>query len=420
VSGATHFCRLALCLVAWGMLSRAVAAESSPSGSPWSFTLKDGDRVILLGGTFIEREQSNGYLESALTSRFPGRKIEFRNLGWSGDNVFGEARAGFGTVDDGFAHLKQHVLATRPTVVVLNYGANESFEGQAGLANFRAGLDKLLAMLDETKAHLVFLGPPPQEDLGRPLPDPAAHNRDLKRYGAAVAAAAAGRGEPMVDLFELLGKKLDPPGRELLTDNGIHLSDYGYWRAAPVIERALGLPPRRWLIEIDAERGNVAARGTTVSGASISPREIRFQALDAVLPLAPPPVAAPTIDAVEPRIVRVFGLAAGGKYTLASGDEALVTGTAQQFAAGVRLPTTAEDARAEQLRQAIVDKNRLYFYRWRPQNETYLLGFRKHEQGNNAVEIPRFDPLVEQQEAAIRSLAVPVARPYRITHANAK
>ena len=44
---------------------------------------------------------------------------------------------------------------------------------------------------------------------------------------------------------------------------------------------------------------------------------------------------------------------------------------------------------AEKLRETIRKKNRLYFYRWRPQNETYLFGFRKKEQGQNSVEIPR-------------------------------
>jgi hypothetical protein len=45
----------------------------------------------------------------------------------------------------------------------------------------------------------------------------------------------------------------------------------------------------------------------------------------------------------------------------------------------------------------------LYFHRWRPQNETYLFGFRKHEQGKNGIEIPQFDPLVEAKEKAIRA-----------------
>jgi hypothetical protein len=68
----------------------------------------------------------------------------------------------------------------------------------------------------------------------------------------------------------------------------------------------------------------------------------------------------------------------------------------------------------ERLRQAIIAKNRLYFYRWRPQNETYLFGFRKHEQGNNAAEIPLFDPLVEEKEQEIARLKVPVKHVYEL------
>ena len=415
--GASIISRFVLCVVACASPAWASAADPSPASSPWRFTLRDGDRVVLLGGTFIEREQASGYLETALTARFPDQQIEFRNLGWSGDNVFGEARAEFGTVADGFAHLKEHVQAIRPTVIFVNYGANESFEGKAGLDAFLAGFDKLLAVLDETKAHLVFLGPTPHEDLGRPLPDPAAHNRDLKQYGSAVASLAARRGDPYVNLFELLGKKLDPPAGGPLTDNGIHLTDYGYWRAAAVIEQALGLPPRRWQVEIDAERGNVAARGTSISDANISSTEIRFQALDACLPLPPAPVGSLNVAVVMPSTLRIFGLASG-RYALSCGDDQLATGTAQQFAAGIRLPAACDAARSEQLRQAIVTKNRLYFYRWRPQNDTYLFGFRRHEQGQNAAEIPQFDPLVDEQEAKIHALAVPVARSFRITRVN--
>jgi lysophospholipase L1-like esterase len=55
----------------------------------------------------------------------------------------------------------------------------------------------------------------------------------------------------------------------------------------------------------------------------------------------------------------------------------------------------------EALRALVVEKNRLFFHRWRPANETYLFGFRKHEQGRNAAEMPMFDPLVEKAEKAI-------------------
>jgi glucose/arabinose dehydrogenase len=58
----------------------------------------------------------------------------------------------------------------------------------------------------------------------------------------------------------------------------------------------------------------------------------------------------------------------------------------------------------EVLRAAIRKKNELFFHRWRPANWTYLFGFRKYEQGQNAVEIPKFDPLIEEWEKRIAKL----------------
>ncbi len=51
----------------------------------------------------------------------------------------------------------------------------------------------------------------------------------------------------------------------------------------------------------------------------------------------------------------------------------------------------------------LLDKNELYFHRYRPQNETYLRGFRKHEQGQNAKEIAEFDALIAQSESRIQA-----------------
>ncbi|HEY7116203.1 MAG TPA: GDSL-type esterase/lipase family protein, partial [Tepidisphaeraceae bacterium] len=68
------------------------------------------------------------------------------------------------------------------------------------------------------------------------------------------------------------------------------------------------------------------------------------------------------------------------------------------------VPTHEWNDRDERIRRLTVEKNQLYFHRWRPQNQTYIFGFRKAEQGRNAVEIPQFDPLIAQQEAQINAL----------------
>jgi hypothetical protein len=93
---------------------------------------------------------------------------------------------------------------------------------------------------------------------------------------------------------------------------------------------------------------------------------------------------------------------------------AVANATEKELAAGLRLGTGPEFTQVEKLRGEIIEKNRLYFYRWRPQNETYLFGFRKHEQGQNAKEVPMFDPLVAAKEAAIAVVRVPVAHDYEI------
>jgi putative heme-binding domain-containing protein len=63
------------------------------------------------------------------------------------------------------------------------------------------------------------------------------------------------------------------------------------------------------------------------------------------------------------------------------------------------------DSAAEALRAAILRKNSLFFHRSRPANYTYIFGFRKREQGQNAVEIPKFDPLIDKAEADVIALS---------------
>lgn len=65
---------------------------------------------------------------------------------------------------------------------------------------------------------------------------------------------------------------------------------------------------------------------------------------------------------------------------------------------------------AEELRENIVAKNRLFFHQWRPANETYLFLFRKHEQGQNAKEIPMFDPLIAAEEKMVNELKLVVLK----------
>ena len=382
-----------------------------------SFQLLDGDRVVLIGGTMIERDQSTGYLEARLTLRHPDRSITFRNLGWSGDTVEGISRAGFGPPADGYKHLVDHVLALKPTVILLGYGANEAFEGAAGLPRFLQDLDKLLKAIEPTRARLVFLSPTRQEDLGPPLPDPTRHNAELVLYGAALKAEAEKRGTMFVDLFGLLpdGSRATP--RRPLTNNGLHFTPYGYWRAAEAVEKAL-VPPGR-ISEVGGSPGGLEPVSVSIgdfmtefSGLEEIPAGVRFRLLDEMLPTPPPPAD----DHNGSRQSRVFAFSGlkPGRHALKVDGKPVVSVDAEAWKKGVAITRGPEFDQSEALRSAIVAKNELYFHRWRPQNETYLFGFRKHEQGQNAREIPQFDPLVAAKEAEIARLRAPVPHVYEL------
>ena len=385
-----------------GLILFAAPAAAEP------FELKDGDRVVFVGATLIEREQRYGYWEAALTSRWPDRNVTFRNLGWSGDTVWGDARASFGTRADGFKALKDHVFALNPTVLILGYGGNEAFDGAAGLPAFVDGLNVLLDTVAPTKARMVLLAPLREEDLGRPLPDPAAHNKDLQLYADALRETAKKRGLTFADMNEFLG---NGPGAVPLTDDGMHLTGAGYWRAAFALEHALDLPDRRWSVTMDADAQGYSGQGLLHLKQFAAPR-LRFQATNAVLPPAAPADGAPRPTPFP--CVLTFKSLDQGRYTLTIDGTAVASATADEWRKGVTLDRGPDFDQAEQLRQAIVAKNRLYFYRWRPANETYLFGFRKHEQGQNAIEIPKFDPLVVEKEQEIAKLRVPTAHTYEL------
>lgn len=307
----------------------AVAASLSAAEA---FDLKHGDRVLLVGGTFVEREGNYGYIETLLTTAWPDRKITFRNLGWSGDTVWADSRGLFDPPAEGYKRMIALISELKPTVIFLAYGANESFAGDLGLEPFVKQYEKLCDDVKPTNARLVFVTPPPFERPKPPLPDASVNNPNLANYAGAVRQLCERRGGRLLDLQARI-KAARPPAvdqtaAQPLTQDGVTLNPFGYHFVATEISSALQLPQP-------------------------NPSSLRFVEL-----------------ARE-----------GTNWHGLKGPQSLPP--------------------IEQMRRKIVEKNRLFFHRWRPQNITYLTGFRKHEQGNNAVEIAQFDPLVEKVEDEI-------------------
>ncbi|HEY3901530.1 MAG TPA: PVC-type heme-binding CxxCH protein [Chthoniobacter sp.] len=305
------------------------------------FEIKNGDRVLFLGDTLLEREGTYGYLETRMQERFADRHFTVRNLAYSADTPLGWSRASFDPVAKGFERLKEQIAIVKPTVVFLGYGMAASLQeitdrsGDPTLnpdpvrygaepmsaPRFKRELGQLMDAINEISGgpvRYVLLSPIRHEDLRKlkpGLPDPTMHNQLLEQYSAAIEELAKERSARFVNIGEIT--KLANVLPEALpsvhvTENGIHLNQLGYQLLA------VGVSHELWPTD-EQTQGNLTTE--------VSP-----------------------------------------------------------------------------LRAAILRKNELFFHRWRPANSTYLFGFRKHEQGQNAKEIPEFDPLIEAADTRIDEL----------------
>jgi lysophospholipase L1-like esterase len=251
--------------------------------------LKSGDRLALVGGTFIERMQATAALENQLYPRRPDWKLRVRNLGWSGDNVHGFARKVFETdPQHGFDRLMSDLKIADPTVALVAYGFSEAAGGESSVAAFESGLRKLVDALAEMNCRVILMKP-----LVVPGVRVEGYAEQISRSRQAIDLVAKETGAEVVDV-----------SCDDWTDDRLVPSEEGY-------------------------------------------EQIGQQLAD----------------------------------TLVGGEPVHV--------------------RNEELESLIVKKNQQFFHRHRPQNETYLLLFRKHEQGNNAVELPQFDPVVDELDRQI-------------------
>jgi lysophospholipase L1-like esterase len=231
------------------------AAEAQTTRSRFEF--KDGDRVVFLGDTLMEREGNYGYIETMLTARSAGKKVIFRNLAWSADTVLGESRASFDPPEKGFDQLKEELKAIRPTVAFLAYGMAESFQGEAGLEKFRKDIQTLMSTIEQISkpeaVRFVIVTPMFHEPLPAPLPNPDYHNAKIEMYARALREIAKEKNAELVDVFAgtvAYHKRANP---RPFTDNGIHPNAFGYWQLALFWERELRMYPGPMRIGINTQ-----------------------------------------------------------------------------------------------------------------------------------------------------------------------
>ena len=171
--------RIQRLLFSWGIIGALATGGSAlgqgvPTRSPSApgpsapLSLGRDDTLVFHGNSLVERLLEHGELQGWIHLADTNRPVHFRSFAWTGDEVGHRLRA------EGYAdHMKSLVGLWPARVVVVGYGMNEAFAGDAGLPEFRAQVEVLLGQLERlhAQARIVVLSP----TAGEPGPGPSTH-----------------------------------------------------------------------------------------------------------------------------------------------------------------------------------------------------------------------------------------------------
>jgi mono/diheme cytochrome c family protein/glucose/arabinose dehydrogenase len=232
---------------------------------------KNGEHIILLGNGLGERFLDHPYFEADLQMRFPEKQLVVRNLCRVGDtpgfrpHPSRNSQWAFPGAEKFHPQHQPHagqgnhptpdqwLTTVKADTILAFFGYNESFEGPAGLENFKGELDAFITHTLAQKYNgasaprLVLVSPIAFENLSakRDLPDGKKENENLALYTKAMAEIAATRKIEFVDLFESTSK-LYPTRDQPFTRNGFLPSDDGYKLLGPaIVDQVFGKSPRK-------------------------------------------------------------------------------------------------------------------------------------------------------------------------------
>ncbi len=226
----------------------ALLAAGSAAGQPLDpagprLELRPSDRVVLVGNTLADRQQYFNHFESTLLALYPQLELSMRNLGWSADTLTLQPRP------LNFGDAAQHLTTYKADVMLAFFGANESFEGEAGIPQFEKDLEAYIETQRAARYNgvepprLAMVSPIAHERLERLVHvDVDARNRELARYTDAMRRVTARLGVPFADVFTPTLEAMTAAKRPL-TVNGMHLNEDGDKVLAVALITALGLAP---------------------------------------------------------------------------------------------------------------------------------------------------------------------------------
>ena len=216
--------------------------------------LKKGSHIVLIGNNLGSRMMNFGHFETEMHVRYPDSLLFLRNMcdggntpgfrphasrvspwAFPGAEKFQTELANYSDSQGHFETEDQWLTRLQADIIIAFFGYNESFNGEAGLLNYKNELDAFIKYTlgqkynGKTAPQLVIVSPIAFEDVSSKfdLPSGQQENVNLELYADAMRQVAADNNVHFVDVFHPSKEWYDNT-EDFLTIDGSQLNDAGY------------------------------------------------------------------------------------------------------------------------------------------------------------------------------------------------
>lgn len=236
------------------VIAVALSAFKFAQSDPTALKIKKGSRIILIGNNLGSRMMNYGHFETEMQLRYPDSLLYIRNMCDGGNTPGFRPHSGrpspwaFPGAEKFQTELAKNSGSQghyetpdewntrhKADIIIAFFGYNESFQGPAGLENYKAELDAFIKHTlsqkynGATPPQLAIVSPIAFEDLSQKfdLPDGKKENINLALYTEAMKEIAAKNKVHFLNAYTPSKAWFDAVEKPLTID-GSQLSDAGY------------------------------------------------------------------------------------------------------------------------------------------------------------------------------------------------
>ena len=249
----------ALILILFAILMISNSCDQKKEGA---IQVHKEDHIVLIGNNLASRMMNFGHFETEMYLRYPDstlfirnmadpgntpgfRPHSSRNLPWAFPGAEKYHQNELGNKSGSIGHFPtedEWLTNLGADIIIAFFGYNESFEGKAGLENYKSELHAFIQHTKNQKYNgasapkLVLVSPIAFEDLSAKmdLPNGVLENKNLALYTQAMKEVAEKDSVVFVDAFDPSQKWFDAE-TENMTADGFQLNDLGYQKFAKLL-----------------------------------------------------------------------------------------------------------------------------------------------------------------------------------------